>query len=436
MHLERKGRNVSTHQTGLEPGRRRGWMLSLLALMLAFAVAFTVGCGGGDSNSSEPADGSGETASADTDSASDSDSGSDDPIVIGFANSQTGGLAAYDVGITETAKIVIDEINANGGINGRKLEAVISDSASDPVKAGTAAEEVLSKGADLVIVACDYDLGQAAARAATQAGVVSMQCAGGDLAAYDGLGALHYNVQPGTPSEGTTLAQFAIDNGWKKTALLVDTQFAYDTDLCKWFEQEYTKRGGEIVERQEYKATDTAIPNQVSKIASSGADAVIVCAFLPSGGAAIKQLRDVTEIPIMSGLGMDGTEWIQGINNPSDIYLSVSAAITGDDPREEVNEFFKKYEEVYGHQISLGVPIYGAQMVDLFAKAVEEAGTTDAEAVAKALDGFTEVESFGDKFTFTDTCHRTPRPHVVMEIQNGELRYLTMPEVEDIPQTC
>src|SRR6266404_5287124 len=82
-----------------------------------------------------------------------------DEIVLGFATSTSGFMVPYDDNPTKMAQIFIDEINAKGGLLGKKLKAVFADAKSDRVEGVKAAKDVLRQGADIVFGSCDYDYG-------------------------------------------------------------------------------------------------------------------------------------------------------------------------------------------------------------------------------------------------------------------------------------
>ena len=69
-----------------------------------------------------------------------------DDIVIGFAVAQSGPVAGYDDNGTKTAQIFIDNVNAKGGILGKKLRAVFADTKSDRAEGAKAGQEVVSQG--------------------------------------------------------------------------------------------------------------------------------------------------------------------------------------------------------------------------------------------------------------------------------------------------
>src|SRR5882757_9288136 len=97
----------------------------------------------------------------------------DSKIVVGFATAESGFMEAYDKPATDAALIRIDEINAAGGLLGKKIEVVKADTKSDRAEGAKAGLSVLDQGADLVVVSCDSDFGSPAALAAEAAGKVS-----------------------------------------------------------------------------------------------------------------------------------------------------------------------------------------------------------------------------------------------------------------------
>lgn len=95
-------------------------------------------------------------------------------IVIGMATAQSGFMVAYDGDAANFVKLWIEEQNKRGGILGRQIETVEADTKSDRAQGARAGQEVIDKGAKLVVVSCDYDFGAPAASAAQRAELISM----------------------------------------------------------------------------------------------------------------------------------------------------------------------------------------------------------------------------------------------------------------------
>src|SRR5215468_2798318 len=96
----------------------------------------------------------------------------DKPILIGFAVGLTGWIAPFDTGY-KTAEIAIEEINAKGGLLGRKLVTAYCDTKADREQGAKCGQEMVEKGADFIVVTCDYDFGGPAALSAARGGKIS-----------------------------------------------------------------------------------------------------------------------------------------------------------------------------------------------------------------------------------------------------------------------
>src|SRR5438552_2005406 len=104
----------------------------------------------------------------------------DNPIVIGAAIALSGPIAPYDEGPYKAMQVAIDEVNAKGGVLGRPLKLISSDTKSDIAYGATAAQDVIDKGATLVVVTCDYDYGSAAANVANSKNLIAFSTCAGD----------------------------------------------------------------------------------------------------------------------------------------------------------------------------------------------------------------------------------------------------------------
>src|SRR5438046_3222263 len=80
------------------------------------------------------------------------------PIIIGFAIAKTGFLAPFDVPPSVAAQFAANKINKSGGILGRPVKLIFSDTRSDRAAGATAALDVINRGAaPLIVASCDFD---------------------------------------------------------------------------------------------------------------------------------------------------------------------------------------------------------------------------------------------------------------------------------------
>ena len=103
-----------------------------------------------------------------------------EPIIIGSAMAQTGFMSPFDVPALDTARIAIDKANAEGGVLGCQLELVAVDGETNPDKGAQIATDLISQGAKMLLVTCDYDINAKASQVAQDAGVLVIAPCVGD----------------------------------------------------------------------------------------------------------------------------------------------------------------------------------------------------------------------------------------------------------------
>jgi branched-chain amino acid transport system substrate-binding protein len=353
------------------------------------------------------------------------------PIIVGAAVAQSGGFELYDNSVLAGVRWQMKRINAAGGVNGRKLRLVVADHKTDPAQVRAAAEQVLSKGADVVITTADFDFGAAAALAASKAKKISIGGAGAAEYGRKGLGPYHFNVYTGTPTESAVLAEFTARKGWKRPYLLRDTSIAYSKAVCDFYKKSLPG-GVRIAGEANFKNSDPSIASQVGAVRRSNADVVILCSYPPGGASAVRQIRTGgVRLPIIGGAGFDGTFWLKSTPNLSDFYYNAMVSSAGDDPSAKVNSFVKSVNAPGGTIYAL----FGYLVVETIQKAVMKAGgKTDGPSLAKALESFRNERLLVGPTTYTAQCHvPVGRAMAMMRIQNGKPRFLNYTKPKKVP---
>lgn len=349
-----------------------------------------------------------------------------DDIVIGFAVAQSGSVAAYDDNGTKTAQIFIDDINARGGVLGKKLRAVFADTKSDRAEGAKAGQEVVNQGADLVVGTCDYDFGAPALLQAQKAGKISVfLCAEDAKAGVAGVGPYAFTAGVAAQLEGASLAEWGYDKqGYRNAYVLLDDTVEYTKSVCAGFDWLFPKRGGTIVGRDTFKNGDASIASQVTRLrtamAAGKVDAIVFCSYLPGGSSAIRQIRAAgIDLPILASSTFDGTYWLDAVPDLTNFYVPVQASVYGDDPRPEVTALIERYRQKFhdGPVTEFAFPIYS--FLQLWAQAVEKAGTVDAAKVVAVLNAFRDEPSILGPRSFSPQLHIQDRsPFLIVSISN------------------
>jgi branched-chain amino acid transport system substrate-binding protein len=355
-----------------------------------------------------------------------------DDIVFGFSVAMSGPLAAYDDNSTKMAQVFMDDINAKGGLLGRKIKAVFADTKSDRAEGAKAGQEVLRQGADVVFGTCDYDYGAPALLQAQKAGKISIfLCAEDPKAGIVGIGPYSFTSSVAAQVQGAVGAEWGYDKkGWKTGYVLLDDSIEYDKSVCAGFDWIFPIKGGKIVGRDTFKNGDSSIASQITRLRSAmqaqKVDMIMLCSYLPGGGSATRQIRAAgIDLPIFNGSSMDGTYWLDAVPNLSNFYVPVQASIYGDDPRPEIAQLIERYKKKFNEPpvTQYAFPIYS--ILELWAKAVEKAGTTDAAKVVAVMNTFKDEPTLLGPRSFTDKLHIQDRaPYMVVEIADKKGKVL------------
>lgn len=381
--------------------RRRGLGLAALAAVTALAVS---GC----------------TATTASDNGGSS---GDKPITIGIAAGFSGVFEPYEGPSLTGAKIAVDEINAAGGVLGRKVELVSADNGSDVNNSTTAGQQLLDKGADAVITSIDLNLGGGTASVVSSAGKVAMSLGGGSLQ-WAKFGPLVYSLGTPVTSDGAVMGQWAKQKkGFSKAYLLEDTSTDFGKDLCEAFGAEFEKEGGKVLGADTFDNADNSLASQVTRIKglAEQPDVIGLCSYPPGGALAVKTLRSSgIDAAVISGSGMAGDFWFkETMPQLSDVYTADWASVWGDDPSDAINSLVKKFRED-GIDVQNTYGIMGYTAVYALTKAIESAGSTEGTKVADALNAFQGVE-VPFPLTFTKDVHLdTQREYRIVGVTDGK----------------
>jgi branched-chain amino acid transport system substrate-binding protein len=420
----------------------------IVGIAVASVVLLAAACGGGSSDDTAAADTEQPAASAttepvDTGAAAGGGEATGEPIVIGFVGAETGFMSIYDSQVFAGAQVAADELNEAGGAAGRPIEFITCDSKTDQAQASVCAEEVLGKGAEIVMPSCDFDFGSPAARVANDAGAVAIGCAGGLKYGVAGVGPLVFNTYSGSATEGSIMAEWAFnDQGWRSPYILTDTFLEYTKDVAEYFEKRWTELAGadSIVGKDTFDNADETISAQISRLRSQASDAdfIVLASLPPGGGSAVRQIRAAgIDLPIFGAAAFDGSYWLEAVPNLSDFYYPAIGSLYGDDPDSKHTEILAAVGEKLGADPTLAnYPLLGYAAIQTLAVGIEQAGTTEGQPLADAINTFEDQDLVTGPTTYTPDCHiPSGRPYLIMQIQDGVPSYTgTTVTPESVPE--
>jgi branched-chain amino acid transport system substrate-binding protein len=396
---------------------RRLTPLALVATVLLALVLVAAGCGDDDDDGGG---GGGEETTAEK-----------GPIMIGAAIDQTKLMKFFDGPALAAAQIRADQINAEGGVNGRNIEFEVQNTRLDPARTKAAAVDLIDQGADVLWVTCDVDWATPSTQEGIQAGLLTVApCIGTDQMGpkrFGEEGQLAFSYGNVAQDEGAALAELANEKGWKTANVVTDKSIAYTQNVCQAFEERFTELGGEIASKESFTEGDGTINNVVSSVNDSQADTIAICATtqqdLPAFVSGVRGGGNDT--PIIGPWSIDGAFWLP--KNPkvaNNIYVITYASVYGDDPDPQVRKLIAELKKA-GAPPATGGFVTGAAAVDGIVEAIRQNnGSTDGAKLAETTEGFSGLDTVSGSVSFSPEFHSAfGREYRVIEIKNGKPRF-------------
>ena len=348
-------------------------------------------------------------------------------VKIGGNFELTGNVATYGTSMNNAAQLAVEQ---KGKLLDKELKYVSYDNKSDKTEVASVAKKLASE--KVVAVVGPATTGDAAVTTpvneqaklptvfpATTGDGVTLKNPEDVASVYEYI----YRVCFSDSYQGVVGANFVNKKfGKAKVAILQDTGNDYSKGLADAFEKTYTdsKIGGTIVTREYYQSKDTDFQAVLTTLKSKDFDVLYVPGYYEEVGLIIKQAREmgITQ-PIVGGDGLSSDKLAALAGNSSNLsnvyYTSHFSTLSKD---ADVQAFVKAYKEKYGSNPDTFAALsYDA--TQLLMKAIEKAGSTEPQAITKAL---AETKDFdGVTGTFAMGADHTPvKSAVVIEFQNGQ----------------
>jgi branched-chain amino acid transport system substrate-binding protein len=399
--------------------RARSWGV-LAALVLALA-GLAAGCGGDDD----------DEAAATQPAATGETTASEEPITIGWAYDSSGQMAPFDGPALAAARIRVDELNAQGGVEGRMLEIETCDTQNnDPAKAKACATSLLDGGAEIIFVTCDVDFATPVVQEAIGQGTLAIApCIGTDQMGpkrFGEQGKLAFSFGNVAQDEGSAMAEFANAQGWKSAAIATNTLLVYFKNVTAAFEKRFAELGGTIVARESYATGANNVSAAVSRLDGATADVIVTSTAFGELPALVSGLRSLgNETPILNSWAGDGTYWVTKNPQVTNYYAVTYASVFGDDPSEDVKSMIQALTDA-GSPPGTGGFLAGAGAIDGVAEAIERAGgSTDGAELAAELEQFDGVETISGEVSFSPELHTVfGREYRVIRVEANKGEYL------------
>lgn len=362
----------------------------------------------------------------------DSNSGSSDSDVfkVGGIGPTTGDNAIYGTAVENGIQLAVDEINADGGINGYQIEYQFEDDQSDSEKSVNAYNTLKDWGMQMLVGTVTSTPCVAVVEESHADNLFQFTPSATTVEAvqYDNAFRMCFS----DPSQGTVSADYIADNSLaSKIAVIYDSSDTYSTGIYQSFAAEAEERGLEIVTAQAFTAdSSTDFSVQIQKAKDSDAELVFLPIYYQEASLILAQADRAGFAPKWFGVdGMDGILNVEGFDGSLAEGLMFLTPFTPNADDEATQTFVANYEEAFGDTpIQFAADAYDCMYA--IKEAAEKADITPDMSVSDICDAMktamTEITIdglTGKQITWGEDGEPSKEPTVVV-IENGAYEVL------------
>ena len=356
---------------------------------------------------------------------------SDDEIVVGSIQDLSGPIAMLGTPVRDAMLMRFEEVNAEGGVHGRRIRMVVEDTGYDPKRAVLAARKLIQRDRAFAFLA---NMGTPVVMATmpmiVDAGRLHLFPFSPHEATYTPLHPLKFQIfAPYQDYMDAAVRHMIEQHGYQRTCLLYQDD-DYGLEVMKGVEAGLAKLDQTLVERTSYKRGATDFASQVARLRAADCDFVVLATVVRETVATLAEARkigwDVDMLVTASGysaqthsLGGEAVEGLYGVT-----VLPHPYAETAD---EVLADWITRYRARFGVAPNVWSAM-GYTIADLFVQAAKRAGPElTVETFVSAME---TLHSGGDifggpEYRFSPGDHLGNRHGRIARIQDGRWEILT-----------
>ena len=354
-----------------------------LSLGLAMAMAASLTACGSSSSTTETT-----TAAA---AAGESTAASGEVFKIGGIGPVTGAAAVYGLAVKNGAQIAVDEINADGGINGYQIDFQFQDDEHDAEKSVNAYNTLKDWGMQMLMGTVTSAPCVAVADKTMADNMFQITPSGSSVECAQNPNV--FRVCFSDPDQGAASATYIAENKLaEKIAVIYDSSDVYSSGIYEKFAAEAANQGLEIVDAEAFTAdSNKDFSTQLQKAKDAGADLVFLPIYYTEASLILKQADTMGYAPKFFGCdGMDGILQVENFDTKLAEGLMLLTPFAADAQDELTQKFVTSYKENYGETpIQFAADAYDA--IYAIKAAMEEADITPDTSVSDTCDKMKEA---------------------------------------------
>lgn len=342
-------------------------------------------------------------------------------IKIGFLGALTGDVAMFGKPTLDGMKLAVEQLNAAGGLNGKKFEIVEADDRGDKQEGASVTQKLISRD-NVVAIVGDPTTGitKVAAPIAQKAGVVLISAGATGQGVVEIGDCIFRDTLLDSVAIPALIDYFSKDLGYKKVAVITSDNNDFSVGLSQTFRDAIKGKDIQIVADEKVKDGDKDFSAQITNIKAKKPDVIFFSGYYTEAALILKEARKQGMKTKMFGG--------DGLFSPTFISLGGDAAegsmayvgFSPEQPTPETAKFIDAFKAKYGGNLPGLFDAQGYDAVMMLADAMKRANSTDP---AKFKVELAKTKNFkGVSGTITIRANREPikSPLYLLEVKGGK----------------
>jgi branched-chain amino acid transport system substrate-binding protein len=355
---------------------------------------------------------------------SKTESTSTDTIKVGEVGSMTGSEATFGTSTHKGLELATEEINAAGGVNGKKIEVISLDDQGKPEEAATAMTKLITQDKVVAVLGEVASSRSLAMAPIAQQNKIPMITPASTNPKVTEMGDYVFRVCFIDPFQGTVMAKFAKDTlKAKKVAILRDVKSDYSMGLSNFFEQAFKAGGGEVAVIQSYSSGDIDFKSQLTAIKAKKPDAIFVPGYYTEVGLIVRQVKELKlNVPLMGGDGWDSPKLYEiGGDALNGHYFSNH--YSAEDKNPGVQNFVTKFKAKFNETPDT-MAVLGYDALYVLADSMKRAKSLNGSDLRDAIAATKNYQAVTGNITLDEKRNPT-KSAVVLKIDGGNFKYVS-----------
>ena len=336
-------------------------------------------------------------------------------IKIGHLGPLTGFAANYGEQERQAIDLAVEEINAKGGINGKRLEVIHEDDQLDPTLATNAINKLITVDKVVAVIGeLSSTVTLAVAPIAEKNKVVLMVHAANSNK-LSGAGEYIFRIYPTNTDEGQALVELASSLGSKNASILYVNN-DYGTDLESVVKKDFAENGGTISISEGYNPDETDFRTQLTKVKEKNPTVVFLLGYPKDMAMILRQAKEIGLRPLfLADDTFNNPQIVDWSGNASEGVVFVTPS-NGD--AERWQELSQKIENKYGDNATF-ITAMAYDATNLLAASMESSGATSDE-IKTGLTQLKDYPGVTGNITFDKNHDVETRLFSIMIVKGGK----------------